>query len=834
MQLSIKLFLFFLLTLIYPLQTSYVRAQGIITTIIGNGTAGFGGDEVLAINTTLTSPSNAAVDSEGNIYIADTGNNRIRKVNTQGIISTIVGNGNADFSGDDSQAIDAALNSPVDVALDSDGNLYIVDNGNNRIRKVNTQGIISTIAGNGDADFTGDGGAAINASLNSPKSISIDNDGNIFIADNFNHRIRRVDIQGLISTVAGDGQAFFSGDGGLATEASLMDPSAVSVDADGNIFIADTRAHRIHKVDGNGIINTVAGDGGTGSPGELNGDDGIATEAQLSFPIDVFADNQGNIFIADQFTNNSIRKVDSQGVITTVAGNGEGGGVLHEGFSGDGGPATEASLGLPSGVFVDGNSNIYIADFFNNRIRKVNAEGIIDTVAGNGDAGFAGDDTLAIEASLNAPNGVVKDNNGNIFVADTENHRIRMVNAEGEISTVAGNGNANFSGDDGHAKEASLNTPKGVAIDNNGNLYIADQINHRIRKVDSEGIISTVAGDGNAFFAGDGELATEASVMDPNGVFVDGDGNVFIADTRAHRIRKIDTNGIINTVAGNGQSGISGNPNGDGDQATNAQLGFPVGVFVDNTGNLFIVDQFNHAIRFVDTNGIISTVAGNGNGGGVVGDGFSGDGGAAVDASLALPAGVFVDGPGNIYIADQFNNVIRKVNTEGIIDTIAGNTVAGFSGDGGSATEATLNSPSGVFVDPEGNILISDLLNHRIRMITPNESPPSVEPVTMVLDNAQIEIPFQEDGLSLFCRTILVRLLDVNGDPVEDRVVEVADITSINSDEEIIFILQDTSRTNIAGNALFIVCGQLQGEVDITFTAEPDLQQTLRVVVGSN
>lgn len=827
---SLCLFLFFVTCCIF--HSMYANAQGVITTIIGNGMASFGGDETLAVNANLTNPSGVVVDGGGNMYIADTGNNRIRMVNTDGIISTVAGNGNAGFSGDEGAATEATLNAPIDVALDAEGNLYISDNENHRIRKVNTLGVISTVAGNGNAEFNGDGGSAIDASLNSPKSIIVDGNGNLFIADNFNHRIRMVSPNGIITTVAGNGNAFFGGDGGPATEASIVDVSGVFVDEDGIIFISGARSHRVRKIGLNGIITTVAGNGGSGIAGELNGDGGAAVEAQLSFPIDVFGDNQGNIFIADQFSNNSIRKVDTQGIITTVAGNSDGGGVLHEGFSGDGGPATEASLGLPSGVFADGNGNLFIADFFNNRIRKVDTEGIINTVAGNGDPGFGGDGVTAAEAGLNRPTGVIKDNAGNIFVVDSENHRIRKVNPLGEISTVAGNGDQAFSGDGGPATEASLSLPRDIAFDSVGNMYIADEINHRIRKVDSQGIITTVAGNGEAFFGGDGGSATDAAVVDPTSVFVDGDGNIFIVGTRDNRIRKVDINGIINTVAGDGNGGESGEVNGDGGPATEAQLSFPSDVFVDGTGNIFIADQFNNVIRMVNQEGIITTVAGTGNGDDFAKRGFTGDGGPATDATLAFPAGVFVDNSGNLYIADQFNNVIRKVNEQGIIDTIVGTGDSGFSGDGGSATEARLSSPGRTFVDSNGNILIADTANHRIRMVDPNEVPPSVEPDALVLNNAQIEIPIEPGRL--LCRGILVRLLNGEGDPVEGVDIEVANVTSINSDDEIVFVLQNTARTNFAGNAIFSVCGRSLGEANITFTTEPNLEITLRVIVGNN
>ncbi len=333
---------------------------------------------------------------------------------------------------------------------------------------------------------------------------------------------------GIISTVAGNGTPEFSGDGGPATSASLTSPRGVFVDGSGVIYIADVNNHRIRKVDTSGIISTVAGNGTAG----FSGDGDPATSASLRVPHRVVVDVSGNIYIADEL-NHRIRKVDTSGIINTVAGNGT------AGFSSDGGPATTASLNSPNGVFVDGLGNIYIADQGNHRIRKVDTSGIISTVAGNGLASFSGDGGPATSARLNNPFGVFVDGLGNIYIADLDNHRIRKVDTSGNISTVAGNGTATFSGDGGPATSASLNDPHDVFVDGLGNIYIADRGNHRIRKVDTSGIISTVAGNGLASFSGDGGPATSASLISPDGVFVDGSSNIYIADLGNHRIRKV-------------------------------------------------------------------------------------------------------------------------------------------------------------------------------------------------------------------------------------------------------------------------------------------------------
>jgi hypothetical protein len=346
--------------------------------------------------------------------------------------------------------------------------------------------------------------------------------------------------------------------------------------------------------------------------------------------------------------------------------------------------------------------------------------GIITTVAGNGTKGYSGDGGNATNASLQSPFGVAVDALGNLFIADTFNHRIRKVDNYGIITTVAGNGTQSYFGDSGAATNAGLIEPTGVAVDAAGNLFIADRFNCRIRRVDTNGIIATVAGNGGYGYSGDDGAATNASLRQPWDVTVDSCGNLFIADDGNERIRKVDTNNIIATVAGNGTNSVSG----DAGAATNAALSNPVGVAVDASGNLLIADNGNNrilpqgsSIRKVSTNGIITTVAGNGT------NSYSGDGGAATNAGLYNPTDVTLDSYGNLFIADQGNNRVRKVDTNGIITTVAGNGTTGYSGDGGAATNASLYNPISVAVDAAGNLFVTDDVNERIRKITNTQGP---------------------------------------------------------------------------------------------------------------
>jgi uncharacterized protein (TIGR03437 family) len=626
--------------------------NGGLTRVAGNSRPGYSGDGGPATNAQLANPLGVAVDASGNLFIADTNNSRIRRISPSGIITTVAGNGIIGFSGDGGPATSAQLANPTGVAVDGAGNLFIADTNynlfpaaNNRIRKVSPDGLIITVAGNGASGFSGDGGPATSAQLASPAGVAVDGSGSLFIVDFQNWRVRKVSANGIITTVAGNGTIGSSGDGGPATGAQLSLPQGVAVDGSGNLFIADNGNSRVRKVSTNGIITTVAGTGFQG----FSGDGGAATSAHLINPTGVAVDGSGNLFIADSY-NNRIRKVSTNGIITTVAGNGT------MGFSGDGGPATSASLASPNAVAVDGSGNLFIADYNNNRVRKVSTTGIITTVAGNGTAGFSGDGGPATGAQIWGPDGVAVDASGNIFIADFNNKRIRKVAANGIITTVAGTGTPGFSGDGGPATSASMAGPYGVAVDGQGNLFISDFANGRVRKVSSKGIITTVAGGGRpSSCCGDNGPATSAALGGPVAVAVDGSGNLFIADPILGRVRKVSTDGIITTVAGTEIGGFSG----DGGPATSASLN-PDGIAVDGSGNLFITTSSFNRVRRVSADGIITTVAGNGVGGFSGDGGLATSAQLYLPITIGLNKfGIATDGSGNVFIADSGNNAIR-------------------------------------------------------------------------------------------------------------------------------------------------------------------------------
>lgn len=673
-----------------------VEEVGSIITFAGGST----GDGGTATEGRLTAPNGLAVDAKGNLYIADTGNDRIRKVTAGGGISTIAGNGTRGFGGDGGAALSASLNVPTDVTVDATGNVYIVDQGNHRIRKVTPDGTIRTVAGSGSPGFSGDGGPAVQATLNSPSAIKIDKAGNILIADRDNHRIRKVNAtDGRITTMAGNGNAGFGGDGQQALVASLNKPSGVTVDASGNIFVADKDNHRIRRVSADGMISTVAGSGTLG----YNGDVLPATEARLNFPSAVAVDANGLLLIAD-YWNFRVRRVNLRdNSIRTLTGTG------NDRFGGDGQVAATASVSFPAGITADATGNVFITDKGNQRIRKINqATAIIQTVAGSGNVGFCGDGLKAEGACFYNPTGLTVDDKGNFYLVDQGNQRIRRISKEGIVGTLAGNGQQDFSGDGGTAVAASFRYPTEVAVDASGNVYVSDQFNNRIRKVNAtSGLVSTVAGSGGLpGYSGDGGPATSAKLYSPIGLAVDAKGNLLVADSWNHCIRKVTQDGIISTIAGTGTAGFDG----DGGRAVDAQLSNPTGVAVGLEGSVYVCDRGNHRVRKIAPDGKISTLAGKGTAG------FSGDQGIATSASLKEPTGVAVDAKENIYLTDTGNNRIRRVGSaDGIITTVAGTGKAGLSGDFGPALDASFNRPVSITIDRSGYVYVVDQYNHRVR-----------------------------------------------------------------------------------------------------------------------
>ena len=650
-----------------------------------------------AINYPLPGVGGVAVDQFGNTYASSSSLNCVFKIDPSGVLTRVAGTCTAGYSGDGGPAVKAQLSQPDGLALDGAGNLYIADAANSVVRRVAPNGIITTVAGNGISGYSGDGSLAASAQLNVPTGVAVDSAGNLYVADFSNHVIRKVAPNGTISTLAGTGKCGHSGDGSAATGAQLCGPQGVAVDSAGNVYISDTNNNTIRKVVAGGTIFAIAGNGGYG----YSGDGGAATAAQLRFPLGLSLDSAGNLYIADA-RNNVIREVSSSGIITTVAGTGAGG------YSGDNGPATSAQLSDPGGVAIDSAGNLEIADNVNNRVRVVNQAGAITTLAGNGFTPSSGDGGQAALAQFSVFSALAVDATGSLYIGDPNAYVVRKVTPGGAIATIAGTGSCCNSGDGGPATSAAVK-PSAMAVDSSGNLYIGSGA--RVRRIAPNGAITTIAGTGVSGFSGDKGPATSAQIGDsPLGLAVDSQGTLYISDLSNLRVRKVTPAGIISTVAGTGVFGYSG----DGGPGTNARL-VPAGLAVDAAGNLYIADYRNEVVRKLATDGTISTFAGTGV------NGSSGDGGPAANAQLATPFSLAMDSAGNLYIGMW--RAVRKVSS-GIISTIAGTGIAGYSGDGGPALGAQLGQPNALAVDTSGRIYFGDAATSRVRVLQPTGTAP--------------------------------------------------------------------------------------------------------------
>jgi sugar lactone lactonase YvrE len=727
-----------------------------IRTVAGNGTPGYiaTDDGGPATSAKLFRPGGTAVDGAGNLYIADTSNNRIRLVTAStGVITTVAGNGTAGYvaSQDGGQANAAELNHPYGMALDGLGNLYIADTDNNRIRKVIlSSGIISTVAGNGTPgyDANNDGGPATAAELNNPFAVAFDLAGNFYIADTSNNRIREVAAAtGYITTVAGTGQPGYvaSQDTGPATSAELNLPHGIAVDGSGNLYIGDSSNNRIRMVSG-GNITTIAGNGTAGYVPSQNG--GLAIDAELNQPYGVAVDGSGILYIADS-ANSLIREVfPTTQVITNVAGSGTSGYVASQ----DGGAATVAEINFALGVSVDLYGNLYIADYDNSRIRRVDSATSLSTFLPNTNVLSASitvnvllqpteDLTLSSITAATSQGGIAEYTVGTItgcVLSPTDsvgpsnlcvvpitfhpgypgqrNVALTVLTSKGTVNfglsgigqgslaalspgiltNIAGTGSIGNQGNGGPATGAQLSFPRGVAMDSAGDVYIADPGNNAIRKITPDGIITTVAGNGNSGYSAsqDGGLATTATLTGPVDVAVDSAGNLYINDTGNNRIRKVTVaTGMITTIAGGGTGG-------DGSPATAASLHYVYGMTVDASGNVYFCEIEAGVVRKVTAaTGILTTIV----------PGLGGE-----------PGAVAVDSAGNLYIAaSEAGKIFKFTTATGVLTTVAGKGGLGYeqSQDGGPAVDALLWNPQGITLDSAGNLYISDTVNGLIREV---------------------------------------------------------------------------------------------------------------------
>lgn len=637
-------------------------------------------------NARLMNPTGVAVDSAGNIYIADGGDHTVRKVTPDGSVSTLAGSSGLAGS-NDGAASDARFLYPAAIAVDAAGNVYVTDSGSHTVRKI-TAGGVTTIAGTpgvaGHAD--GVGTAAL---FYAPQGIAVDGAGNVYVSDTNNSTLRKISANGTVTTLAGAAGETGGADG-TGASARFNYPCGLAVDAIGDVYVADFDNSEIRKVTPDGNVTTLAG-----AASQAGNADGQGSGARFDHPMGVSVDGAGNIYVIDT-SSQTIRLISPGGSVSTRAG------MPGVGGRSDGAGAT-ARFFFPAGIAATSAGTVYVADTGNHALRVMTPDGTVGTLAGT--TGQAGSTDGTGSAALFAyPDGVALDGSGNLFVADRNNNVIRKIAPGGAVTTFAGAAGLPGSAD-GAGGAARFNGPTGVAVDGSGNVYVADAGNSTIRKITADGGVTTFAGLAGVAGSADG-TGSAARFNAPQGVAADGVGNVYVADTNNSTIRKVTSNGTVATLAGAaGQNGGGDGPGGS------ARFSSPYAVAVDSSGNVYVADFFNATIRKIsaDTGGV-TTLAG------AAGQLGYTDGTGSV-ARFNQPYGVAADNNGNVYVADTYNRAIRKITASGGVATVTG---AG----------ARFYYPQGIAVDGAGNIYVADGDNQAIFKGGVVPPPPSGSPVS--------------------------------------------------------------------------------------------------------
>ncbi len=683
-----------------------ITSGGVVSTLAGTGGSGFmdGAGNVAK----FSYPHGVAVDGSGFVYVADTSNHRIRKITSGGVVSTLAGTGGSGFM--DGAGNVAQFNSPVGVAVDGSGFVYVADKNNNRIRKITSSGVVTTLAGTGGSGFMD--GAGNVAQFNKPNGVAVDVSGFVYVADSDNNRIRKITSGGVVTTLAGAVSGFMDGAGNVAR---FNKPKGIAVDVSGNVYVADSSNHRIREITSGGVVSTLAGSGGgfvdgAGNVAKFSKPYGVAVDGLGNLYVgSTWTNNRIRKLIIEPPTLDPICTNGTPSTVKVFFANTEKCASCNSGFDLNGelcggfdpicmnGVALMVKVPTANIKKCDSCDSYYVLKKSDETCVIVSVE----TLAGTGDQGFR--NGAGNVAKFNFPSGVTVDGSDNVYVGDTNNQRIRKITSGGVVSTLAGTGAAGFRNSAGNV--AKFKNPQGVVVDGSGNVYVADQNNHRIRKITSSGVVSTLAGMGTLGGFVDGVVSV-AKFSYPQGVAVDSSGNVYVADVSNHRIRKIITNSMgvveVSTFAGTGTHGFR-------DGAGNvAKFNEPRGVAIDSSGNIYVADGDNHRIRKITSSGLVSTLAGTGSSGST--------NGAGNVARFNEPRGVAVDSLGNVYVADTDNHRIRKITSSGLVSTLAGTGNYGFMDGAGNV--ARFNSPTGIAVDSDGNVYVADYTNHRIRKIT--------------------------------------------------------------------------------------------------------------------
>lgn len=753
-----------------------ISGPGAVSTLAGSGTGGFadgqGGQAMFNL------PKDMAVMADGSAVVADFHNHRLRLVTAAGAVSTLAGTGQAAY--EDGPAGQARFKNPWGVAAGKGGVLYVADSGNHRLRRINAVGVVSTWAGDGSEGYQD--GAAAQAKLSGPRGLALDGFGNLYVADGLNHRIRKVSQEGVVTTVAGSGQLGFKD--GPATSASFNYPTGICIDKSGNLYVADMNNHRLRRISPGGTVSTLAGSG------EAGHQDGAGSSAKFNKPSAVLFAPTGQLLVAEA-GNHRIRAVGLDASVSTLAGSGT------QGWAD--GPAAQALFSVPVALALDAGGNLLIADSGTHRIRRMaattkncddgspctadscdpktgqckhaaSAPGVacddgsacttgeacdksggcmgkvqscddgnvcttdacnpyngkcefganenkcddgnlctlaeqcvagkcvsdivvVQTVAGSGTAGYL--DGPAASAAFNAPSDVVLDGKGGAWISERNNNRIRRLLPGGVVSTAAGAGTKGYL--DGLATSAQFSGPEDLALDAKGDVLIADTGNHRIRHLSAAGVVSTLAGSGAPGWQ-DG-AASSAKFNAPSGIALDTNGQLVIADTANNRLRLLSATGQVSTLAGTGSAGFNDGP------ASQAQLSGPSGLAIDANGVIYFTDSNNHRVRKLAA-GTVSTVAGGG-------AGFAD--GPAAQAAFHSPRGLALDPAGGIVVADRLNHRIRHIDAMGVVSTLAGSGAKGFAD--GMAAASAWNEPGDIGLDAAGHAWVVDGLNHRLRKV---------------------------------------------------------------------------------------------------------------------
>ncbi|HKR65875.1 MAG TPA: hypothetical protein VJZ00_19245 [Thermoanaerobaculia bacterium] len=584
----------------------------------------------------------------------------------------------------------ARFAAPRAIASDPAGNLYVADTSNHVIRKVSTAGEVTTLAGVANAEGFSDGTGAA-ARFRFPSGIAIDPvTGLIYLADKDNHAIRRITPDGVVTTIAGLGGTSGTANG-TGTAARFTFPRGLTVDGSGNIYVADASNSVIRKITPGGEVTTFAG-----IMRVAGSNDGFPGQATFSAPYDIALDpTSGNFYVSDG-SNSTIRKVTPEGRVTTVAGNASASGDRD-------GVGTDALFDTPWGIDVDSAGNVYVADTFNEKIRKITPAGVVSTFAGRGSTGTT--NGAANTARFNSPSGLTIGAGGALFVTEGYNFDVRRISLTGDVSTFVGSMPSNGT-TDGVATAARFHFPYGVAVDAAGNAFVTDS-NCTIRKITPQGVVSTFAGAAAQCGAVDGTGAS-ARFNSPTGIGVAPDGNIYVADSGNNTIRKITPQGVVTTIAGKADDDEILFQDGSGSQA---RFNFPWGLAIDSHGLIYVTDFYNHRVRLVEPTGVVTTFAGNGIPGHSDGVGTS--------ATLDFPMGIAVDGARNLYITEYENNDVRKITQTGVVSTLAGNPAVSGGWADGTGSAARFSRPSAIAADAQGNLYVTDRNNHAIRRVTP-------------------------------------------------------------------------------------------------------------------